>query len=72
MKVKRFIEPELDLYRTKCNFVGHELDVFEMRSKDIPLEEIAEITGFTLDGIKKISKEVNNKISRVQNYYGTF
>lgn len=71
MKVKSFVQPELDLYRSLCNFVGDEIDVFEMRSKGIPLEEIAERTGFTLDGVKKISREVNNKIIRVQHYLGT-
>lgn len=72
MKVKAFIEPELALYRKQCNFVGIEMDVFEMRSRGIPLEEIAELTGFTYDGIKKISKDVNEKIIRVQRYFGTF
>ena len=72
MIVSKFIEPELELYRKQCNFVGVEKDVFEMRSKGIPLEEIAEIKGFTYDGIKKVSKGVNEKIIRVQHYFGTF
>lgn len=72
MKIKDFIEPELDLYRKQCNFVGIESELFEMRSKGIPLEEIAELTGFTYDGIKKISKDVNEKIIRVRQYFGTF
>ena len=71
MIVSKFVKPELDLYRSQCNFVGAEIDVFEMRSQGIPLERIAEITGFTYDGIKKISKDVNNKIIRVQHFYGT-
>ena len=71
MIVSKFIEPELELYRSQCNFVGDEIDVFEMRSKGVPLEEIAEIKGFTYDGIKKVSREVNNKIIRVQHFFGT-
>ena len=71
MIISDFIKPELDLYREQCNFVNDELDVFEMRSKGIPLEEIAEIMGFTHDGVKKISRHVNDKIVRVQHYYST-
>ena len=72
MKIKRFIEPELELYRKPCNFVGDEVDVFELRSKGVPLEEIAEIKGYTLDGIKKVSKDVSDKIPRVQHFFSTF
>ena len=66
MVIKRFTEPELRLFRDQCNFVNDEIDVFEMRSKGIPLERIAELKGFTYDGIKKISREVNTKIARIQ------
>ena len=65
MIVSRFTEPELEYFRQQCNFVNHEIDVFEMRSKGIPLEQIAEYTGFTIDGIKKVSRQVNAKINRV-------
>lgn len=65
MKISQFTKPELDLYREQCNFVGAEKEVFEMRSQKIPLETIAEKLDYTIDGIKKISKEVNNKIIRV-------
>ena len=69
MIVSRFTESELEYYRKQCNFVNTEIDVFEMRSKGIPLERIAELTGFTHDGIKKISRKVNDKINRAN---GTF
>ena len=72
MIIRKLVEPELNFYRSQCNFVGDEIDVFEMRSKGIPLEEIAETKGFTVDGIKKISRNVNDKITRVQHFYSTF
>ena len=72
MIVSKFVEPELDFYRSQCNFVNGEIEVFEMRSKGIPLERIAELTGFTVDGVKKISRQVDNKITRVQHFLGTF
>jgi transcriptional regulator len=65
MIVRDFVEPELELYRKQCNFVGHEIDVFEMRSKGIPLEEIAEKLNLSVEGTKRISRKVNNKITKV-------
>lgn len=65
MLVSSFTVPELNYLRDNCNFVGNETDVFEMRSRGIPLEEIAEVLNMSAEGIKKVSKKVNNKISRV-------
>lgn len=65
MIVSDFTKPELDFYRTNCNFVGNEISVFELRSKGIPLEEIAETLNMSVEGIKKISRKVNMKISKV-------
>ena len=67
MVVSDFTVPELDLFRQYCNFVGRERDVFELRSQGIPLEEIAERLNMSVDGIKKVSKKVNSKISRIHN-----
>ena len=72
MKIKKLVEYELEFYRQQCNFVGDEKDVFELRGKGIPLEEIAELKGYTYDGIKKVSKEVSDKIIKVQQHFGTF
>ena len=68
MKVSRFTKPQLDYFRENCNFVNDEVAVFEMRSQGIGLEEIAERLQFTYDGIKRVSREVNRKITVVQNY----
>lgn len=65
MVVSSFTVPELNYLRDNCNFVGTESDVFEMRSKGIPLEEIAELLNMSAEGIKKVSRKVNNKITRV-------
>lgn len=66
MKVSRFTVPELDYFRAYCNFVGEEKAVFELRSEGIPLEEIAERLHYTHDGIKKVSRRINEKINRVR------
>ena len=68
MKVSKFTKPQLDYFRENCNFVNDEVAVFEMRSQGIGLEAIAERLEFTYDGIKRISREVNRKITVVQNF----
>lgn len=66
MKISDFTEIELEYFRQACNFVGQEKEVFRLRSEGVPLETIAEMLGYTADGIKKISRRVNNKIVKVQ------
>lgn len=65
MIVSAYTTPELDYLRKNCNFVGREIDVFEMRSRGVTLERIAEYLGLSVEGVKKVSRKVNNKISRV-------
>lgn len=65
MIISDFTKPELDLFRNNCNFVGRELELFEMRSQDIPLEVIAEELNLTSDGAKKTSQKVNRKIQTI-------
>lgn len=65
MIVSRFTRPELNYLRDNCNFVGNEAEVFELRSKGIPIEEIAEILNMSAEGIRKVSRKVNDKIIRV-------
>ena len=66
MRVSDFTKPELDRFRAQCNFIGNEAQVFEFRSRGIPLEEIAEIMNMSVTHIGRISQKVNNKIKRVQ------
>lgn len=65
MVVSDFTVPELERFREKCNFVGHEIKVFELRSKGVPLERIAEEMNMSYEGIKKVSIKVNKKINKV-------
>ena len=65
MIISDFTEIELDRFRDACNFVCNEACVFEMRSHGMSLEQIAEILNMSVDGVKKISRKVNNKIARV-------
>lgn len=65
MIVADFTVPELDRCRELCNFVGNEIAVFELRSKGVSLEEIAERLNMSVTGINKVSRKVNSKIKRV-------
>lgn len=65
MIISDFTELELDRLRDSCNFVCNESCVFEMRSHGMSLEEIAEVLDMSVNGVKKISRKVNNKIIRV-------
>ena len=65
MVVSDFTVPELEHLRSQCNFVGNEIQVFELRSRGIPLERIAEELHMSVEGIKKVSRKVNKKIIRV-------
>lgn len=65
MIIKDFTKPELDNFRQNCNFVGNEIQVFELRSAGISLEVIAEVLNLSNDSVKKISRKVNKKIIKV-------
>ena len=66
MIISDFTTIELDHFRRACNFVCNEKMVFELRSQGLSLEEIAEILNLSVDGVGKISRKVNKKISKVQ------
>lgn len=65
MKICDFVKPELDFFRENCNFVNLETEIFELRAKGIPLEEIAETLNISSDTARKISQKVNKKIGKV-------
>lgn len=65
MKVCDFVKPELDFLRENCNFVNLEVEIFEMRAKGVPLEEIAEVLNVSPNTAFKISQRINNKIRKV-------
>lgn len=65
MKVYDFTLPQIEYYRTFCNFDEKESALFELRRQNIPLSQCAEILNY--DDIKKISRRVNNKIIKMTN-----
>lgn len=65
MQIHSFTKPELDYLRENCNFVNNEVQVFEMRSRGIPLEAIAEALNISTDTARKTSQRVNKKIGKL-------
>lgn len=65
MLIYSFTRPELEFLRNNCNFVNYELPLFEMRSKGMTLEEIAESLHISIDTARKTSQKVNRKIGRL-------
>lgn len=60
MKIYDFTAPELAYYKKFCNFDSREAALYDLRAKNIPLEECAEILGY--ENIRKLSLRVNRKI----------
>ena len=65
MKVYDFTVPELNYFRKQCNFTTDERTLFEYRSKNIPLEQCAELMNVSVSTVKRLSRKVNSKIIRV-------
>lgn len=64
MKIYDFIEPELEFYREFCNFTEDERKLFDLRAREVPLEQCAEEICCDISTIKKLSVRVNKKIIR--------
>lgn len=62
MKIYDFIEPELEFYREFCNFTEVERKLFDLRAREVPLEQCAEEMCCDISTIKKLSVRVNKKI----------
>lgn len=65
MKICDFVNSELDYIRSEANFTNEELQLFNMRANNIPLEECAERMNLSVSAIKQKSQKINSKIERV-------
>lgn len=65
MKICDFTNPELEKLSMLCNFTKEENQLFELRAKNIPLEECAEIMNLSISATKRKSRKINDKITRV-------
>lgn len=63
MKVHDLTIPQIEYYRTFCNFDEMEDALFLLRSKNTPLERCAEMLHY--DDIKRLSRRVNRKVLKM-------
>ena len=64
MQIRDFTQTEADYLETVCNFTEDEKTLFQLRLKDVSLEDCAERMNRSVDAVKQLSRKVNSKISR--------
>ncbi len=64
MKIHEFTQSELDYLESVCNFTETETELLHHRQKGKSLEQCAEAMSRSVDGIKKISRAVKEKIEK--------
>ena len=65
MKIRDFVEPELETFRALCNFTEDELLYFNLRAKDKSNVQIALEMNVSEAQVSKLAKRVKNKMIRV-------
>lgn len=65
MKIRDFVEWELEKFRSECNFTSDELQYFNLRSKDKSNIEISFIMNISTAQVSKLAKRVKSKMIRV-------
>lgn len=65
MKIRDFVEWELQMFRDKCNFTEDELMYFNLRAKDKSNTQIAMEMSVSEAQVSKLAKRVKDKIKRV-------
>ena len=65
MKIRDFVEWELQMFRDKCNFTVDEMIYFNSRAKDKSNVEIALEMNVSEAQVSKLAKRVKDKMKRV-------
>lgn len=65
MKVCDFTRKEIEYCINECNFTDSELQLFNMRCKDMQLERCAEKMDVSISTVKRINRKMKDKILRV-------
>jgi ATP/maltotriose-dependent transcriptional regulator MalT len=65
MRLYDFTHPELEIFRSECNFTTDERQIFEHRASGVSLEQCAELMNVSISTAKRISRRVNAKIIKV-------
>lgn len=65
MKIRDFVEFELEYFRQNCNFGDSELQYFNLRAKDKSNVQIAMEMNISESQVSKLAKRVKSKIIKV-------
>lgn len=65
MKICDFVNSELEHIRSEANFTKEQATLFDLRVKNIPLEECAEKMNISVSTVYRINKTVKMKIEKV-------
>ena len=65
MKIYEFTQPELDVFREKCNFTPDELQCFELKAQHRSIVQISFIMHISEAQVSKLTRRIKNKIIRV-------
>lgn len=65
MQIKDLTVPELNRFRTYCNFTSDEMDFFNLRAGGATLEECCAEMDYSLSTVNRLSSKVKSKMRRV-------
>ena len=65
MKICDFTRPEVEYFRQECNFTKEQVTLFDLRVKNIPLEECAERMNVSVSTVKRLNKRIKTKIDKL-------
>ena len=65
LKIRDFVEPELEYFRNTCNFSESEMAYFNLKAKDKSNIQIAMELNISEPQVSKLAKRVKNKIIKV-------
>lgn len=65
LKICDFVNSELEHIRSEANFTKEQATLFDLRVKNIPLEECAEKMNVSVSTVYRINKTVKMKIEKV-------
>jgi len=65
LKIRDFVEPELEYFRNICNFSEFEMAYFNLKAKDKSNVQIAMELNISEPQVSKLAKRVRNKIIKV-------
>lgn len=65
LRIPDFIKPEIEYIKENANMTEREAELFDLRNREVPLEECAYLMNCSLSTINRINKCMKKKIMRL-------